>query len=173
MKNHSLSLRFEIPLLTLILICGCLTAAAQTTDEQILRQLIKQESAGKTTIKFNGNAVFATDALSRPRLLQKVNEIDGVRMQTISAPRPNQILTIEIRRIVVAESKDLAYEYSDFTISYDQPDKTPDGYTGSHLRVWRKTQGEWRVDAVFARQNQPEREREQPKNKIAIRKQEK
>ena len=62
------------------------------------------------------------------------------------------------KRLVVARSGDLAYDFGDFTISHGAPDKTRTSFNGSYLRVWRKANGEWLVDAFFARPNEPEEE---------------
>jgi hypothetical protein len=51
----------------------------------------------------------------------------------------------------------MAYEFGNFTISYDAQDKTRTSFEGSYLRVWRKSSGEWKVDAYFARLNEPEK----------------
>ena len=150
------TLTYKMPLLILLLIfSGGWSAMAQTgADEEAIRELIRQEAAGRMAVKYAENAVYASDALPRPVFLKNVRDTETVQTQTVSAPRRNQILKIKVRRIVVAESKDIAYEYSDFSLVYDQPDTTRDGYTGSLLRVWHKTNGgEWRVDAAFARQN--------------------
>ena len=48
----------------------------------------------------------------------------------------------------------MAYEYSDFTMSYDLADtKEHQVFDGSLLRVWKKVDGEWRIAATFARPN--------------------
>jgi hypothetical protein len=53
----------------------------------------------------------------------------------------------------------MAYEYTDFTMSYDLADtKEHRVFDGSLLRVWKKVNGEWRIAAPFARPNTGPRE---------------
>jgi hypothetical protein len=55
-------------------------------------------------------------------------------------------------RIVIADSKDLAYEYSTFTRQYTTKSSGKTiKFEGATLRVWQKKDGVWKVAAVFAR----------------------
>ena len=62
----------------------------------------------------------------------------------------------EVVRLVISQSGDMAEEFGNFTLSFDQPDKTHISFDGSYLRVWHKIRGEWLEDAYFARPNEPE-----------------
>jgi ketosteroid isomerase-like protein len=56
--------------------------------------------------------------------------------------------------LVVAKSGDLAYEYSNFRMEWDGPDGKRTGFNGALLRVWRKVDGQWLAEALYARPNE-------------------
>ena len=63
-----------------------------------------------------------------------------------------RIITNQIVRLQLAAAGDMAYEFSNFTLSYDRGDtKQHRSFTGSVLRVWMKGDGQWRVAAEFMR----------------------
>lgn len=69
--------------------------------------------------------------------------------------RPNETRKTDVVRIRVAQAGDMAYEFSNFRIEYDDPQtKQKTGFNGSLLRVWRKVAGKWLVEASFARPNE-------------------
>ena len=46
----------------------------------------------------------------------------------------------------------MAYDFADFTISYDVGDTgAHTSFSGSALRVWKKIDGHWTIEATFAR----------------------
>ena len=57
----------------------------------------------------------------------------------------------DVQRIVIADSKDLAYEYSKFTLTFDTKDGKHFNFDGGTLRVWQKQGGEWKIAAMFLR----------------------
>ncbi len=75
--------------------------------------------------------------------------------------RSNESRKGEVVRLVISQSGDMAEEFGNFTLSFDQPDKTHISFDGSYLRVWRKIGGEWLEDAYFARPNEPAEKTEQ------------
>jgi ketosteroid isomerase-like protein len=131
------------------------TTTASKTDEQVLRNLIRQENEGKNVIKFTEDSIFVSGAYPRPLIGRENRRAAQQRSEELGKSRPNQITKREVKRLVVSQSGDIAYDFGDFTISYDAPDKKRTGFSGSYLRVWRKVGGEWQVDAFFARPNQP------------------
>jgi len=60
-------------------------------------------------------------------------------------------LRTEPVRIVISQSRDLAYEYSKFTFEFDRKDGVHVSFTAGLLRVWQKQDVEWKQAAVFAR----------------------
>ena len=131
-------------------------------DEQVLRELIQQENEGKNVNKWTEEAIFVSGMLPRPVVGRKEAEAMQPKIEKDVAKRmPNQAMKTEMKRLVIAQSGDLAYDFGDFTISHDAPDKTRTSFNGSYLRVWRKTNGEWLVDVFFARPNESEKETKQ------------
>jgi ketosteroid isomerase-like protein len=66
--------------------------------------------------------------------------------------RRNQKSELQVIRIEVAAAGDMAYEFSNFTLSWDIADtKEHVKFTGSALRVWKKVDAKWQVAAVFQR----------------------
>lgn len=75
-------------------------------------------------------------------------------VEKIMKARLNEAQKTELVRLVIADSKDLAYDFGNFTIDYDTADKQYINFSGSYLRVWRKIKGEWKSEAFFARPNE-------------------
>jgi hypothetical protein len=142
-------------LITLILIgLGSPAAIAQTdangqSDEQLLRKLIQQENEGKNVIKRTDDSIFVSGAYARPIIGRGTVKAEGPL-------RSNESRKGELVRLVISQTGDMAEEFGNFTLSFDQPDKKHISFDGSYLRVWRKIKGEWLEDAFFARPNEPE-----------------
>jgi hypothetical protein len=144
-------------LTTVILIAfGSPAASAQTdtngrSDEQLLRKLIQDNNEGKNVIKRTEDSIYVSGAFPRPTIGHAVEEALGSRKD-----RSNESRKGEVVRLVISQSGDMAEEFGNFTLSFDQPDKKHISFDGSYLRVWRKINGEWLEDAFFARPNEPE-----------------
>ena len=54
-------------------------------------------------------------------------------------------------RIEIAQSGDLAYEFSNSDLIFDLKSGGRDVTTSSVLRVWKKEEGQWKIAALFAR----------------------
>jgi ketosteroid isomerase-like protein len=54
-------------------------------------------------------------------------------------------------RIIVADSRDLAYEYSKANLGFDLKSGQHIQFDTGVLRVWQKQDGAWRVGAQFIR----------------------
>jgi ketosteroid isomerase-like protein len=125
------------------------------TDEQVLREIIRQED--EKPPKRTEDFIFASGLVPRPIVGRKeVEAMEQSRTQEAAKSRANQRTKTEMRRLVVAQSGDLAYDFGDVTFSYDAPDGKRVSFNSSYLRAWRKVRGEWMVDAVFFRRNEPE-----------------
>lgn len=62
----------------------------------------------------------------------------------------NLRITYQVRRIDLAKAGDLAYEYSDFNLTRERiADGEKINFDGSLLRVWKKSDGAWKVAASF------------------------
>lgn len=134
------------------------TDAKGKSDEQLLRKLIQENNEGKNVIKRTEDSIFVSGAFPRPMIGHAVQEVLGSRKD-----RSNESRKGEMVRLVISQSGDMAEEFGNFTLSFDQPDKKHISFDGSYLRVWRKINGEWLEDAYFARPNEPE-EKTEPKS---------
>jgi ketosteroid isomerase-like protein len=130
------------------------TAAAEKTDDQTIRQLVQQENDGNRVIKYTDDSIFVSGAFPRPIIGRKQFDAMKPRREEMKKARPNEKMKSDIQRLVISQSGDLAYEYGDFNVSFDSKNKKRTGFSGSYLRVWRKVNGEWLVDAFFARPNE-------------------
>jgi ketosteroid isomerase-like protein len=99
------------------------------------------------------NAIFVTGGCTRP-IIGKDTTVK-LTAQASAEKRRNQKLTEKIQRLEVSKSADMAWEFADFRLSYDE---TKTGkhveFPGSMLRVWKKVDGRWRVIAEFRRPNE-------------------
>lgn len=122
-------------------------------DEKQIRELVRKKDAGEE-IKSTEDSIFVAGPVSRP-LIGKEQQAEFYKTQgnAILESRPNMKRETRVMRVVVAKSGDLAYEYSDFTMSWDSEDKKRTTFEGSYLRVWRKVNEEWLEEAFFARPN--------------------
>ncbi|MGH9752759.1 MAG: hypothetical protein ACREA2_08235 [Blastocatellia bacterium] len=121
-----------LPALMLIVIAG-LPALAQSqvarkdggpgarkNDEQALRELARLENEGKNVIKFTNQSIIASGAYPRPIIGPEDRK---KATEELSRNRLNQTRKNEIARLVVSKSGDMAYEYGNFTISFDTTEK--------------------------------------------------
>ena len=145
-----------------LLVASSRLATAQTTtapaksDEDILRDLVRHENEGKKMIKFTEDCIVVTGAYPRPTIGRGAFEQAQSGLHRSNLSRKDEIV-----RLVVSQSADMAEEFSNFTMSYDEPTKKHVSFNGSYLRIWRKVNGEWLVDAFFARPNEPEENKNQ------------
>jgi ketosteroid isomerase-like protein len=142
--------------LLLFVICSGATAQAQKskTDETMLRDLISRADREPNVIKRTDDTIFVSGALARPLVGKQERAAMQSKMGEVNQQRINQIQKTELVRLVIAKSKDMAYDFGNFTLSYDTPDKKHVEFTGSYLRIWRKVKGEWMTEAFFARPNE-------------------
>src|SRR5438552_9847247 len=144
-------------LTTIILIgLGSPAAIAQTdanskSDEQRLRKLIQESNEGKNVIKRTEDSIFVSGAFPHPMIGHAVEEALGSRKD-----RSNESRKGEVVRLVISQSGDMAEEFGNFRLSFDQPDKKHISFDVSYLRVRRTIMREWLEDALFARPNAPE-----------------
>jgi hypothetical protein len=142
-------------LATVILIAfGGPAASAQTdangkSDEQLLRKLIQDNNEGKNVIKRTADSIYVSGVFPHPMIGHAAQEALGSRKDRSNESRG------EVVRLVISQSGDMAEEFGNFTLSFDQPDKKHISFDGSYLRVWRKINGEWLEHAFFARPNEP------------------
>lgn len=121
-------------------------------EEQAIRQLVAKQGTAEAA-KQTDDVIFVSGAYARPVVgrREEVKPLADAKMDQ----RQNTKSEIRVQRIEVAQAGDMAYEYSDFTQSYDRADtKARVSFEGSVLRVWKKVNGEWQIVAMFARPNE-------------------
>ena len=143
-------------LLTMVIVGGAAAVNAQTakTDEQILRDLISRADKEPNAIKHTDDAIFVSGAYPRPVVGREQMQAGRAQRDGMMKSRLNQTQKNELVRLVISESKDMAYDFGNFTVDYDTADKKHVNFSGSYLRVWRKVGGEWKGEAFFARPNE-------------------
>ena len=144
-------------------LCGFLIASAAVTAAHRLSAQqqqggrhaadvarIRELAAGSDRGLMLDSAIFWSGAYARPvvGLKSPAKPLDSAAM----ANRRNTTLAVRPRRIEVAQAGDMAYEFSDFTLSMDMATTNQHhSFTGSMLRVWQKVNGEWKIAAQFMR----------------------
>jgi len=124
-------------------------AQDRAADEAAIRALIGQIDAGKRVPQMQ-KRVFWSGAYEKPalddeRATPRKGE-GGIESRVANSQRTKT----DIRRIVVSDAGDMAYEYSDATISFDLKAGGHRSFTNSTLRVWQKEGGQWKVAASFS-----------------------
>jgi len=110
-----------------------------------------RESVKKGTYFGTADAFFWSGAYDKP-LIGRAESEEAYRKLETEAPRKNQVTVEHPQHIVVSKSGDLAYEYGNGELSFD------DQKTGKHvtlqnayLRVWRSVDRDCRVVATVVR----------------------
>ena len=141
-------MRIAIALLTISFLSS--PAFAQTSaDEKAIREAIaKADTTGQRP--FTKDRIFWSAAYKRPF----VGEEQGVESPdpgTTFAERKDgsQRTKTTVKRIEIAKSGDLAYEYSDTELSFDLKNGRHVVLPSATLRAWRKEAGQWKIAALF------------------------
>jgi ketosteroid isomerase-like protein len=143
-------------LAALIFVTGNINAQAGVTqagrvdiraEEAAIRAAAKDAAANRAP-----DAIFWSGAYARP-IIGKAGEATAKpRSGERFDQRRNVQRSENIVRLEVAASGDMAYDFTNFTLSYDLADtKEHASFQGSALRVWKKLDGQWRAVAWFAR----------------------
>ena len=90
------------------------------------------------------DAVVWTGASSKP-MTKETDKAD-----LVAPNRRNDVFKTTVQRVDVSQSADMAYEYSTFSLSYDD-DRGHTEATGALLRVWKKDGSTWKIAAQFQR----------------------
>jgi ketosteroid isomerase-like protein len=99
---------------------------------------------------YAANSIFVSGAYGKP-IVGRDTKAEPLR----PGERKNQKSRETIRRLDVSKSGDIAWEFTDFRLSWDDPatGKHID-FPGSMLRVWEKIDGRWMIMAEFRRPNE-------------------
>jgi hypothetical protein len=131
------------------MLSAAVAAQDHAADEAAIRALVGQMDGGKRVPQMQ-KRVFWSGAYEKPAL-------DGERPTprkgeggVDSRVANSQRTKTEIRRIVVSDAGDMAYEYSDVDISFDLKAGGHQSFTNSTLRVWQKDGSQWKLAASFS-----------------------
>jgi len=130
-------------------------AQSRSADEFAIRDLIARYDRGEV-VRTEDMIVFSGD-LKRPRVgSQKPDELPPDRQPSARIP-PSERVPFSRRRVTtpvrieIAQSGDLAYEFSNSELSYELRKGGRAAIDSSVLRVWKKDGGQWKIAAMFAR----------------------
>jgi ketosteroid isomerase-like protein len=116
-------------------------------DEAAIRALATSRPAGVAA----DDAIFWSGAYARP-LIGRPTPAHKPLPTAQMEQRRNSHTVFEPVRIEVASSGDLAYDFSNFELSYDLAGSGKHvAVAGSALTVWKKVNGQWRIAATFMR----------------------
>ena len=134
---------------TLGLASPLLRAADHANNEAAIRALIAQLDAGQQVPRA-AKRVFWSGAYELPVLdneTPKPRKGDGGIDERVAGSQRSKTT---VRRLVVSDGGDMAYEYNDATISFDLKNGKHTSFDSSTLRVWQKEGGQWKIAASFS-----------------------
>jgi hypothetical protein len=126
-------------------------AGTNAVDEASIRKLIADnDKAGSARMPSLSNHIFWSGAYKRPIVDMEKGELtrEDAAENRINGSEKSKTNPI---RIVVSDSRDMAYEYSKDILEYDLKNGKHMSFTLGLLRVWQKQGGEWKEAAVFSR----------------------
>jgi hypothetical protein len=120
---------------------------AVKTDEQIIRDLVEQENAGKIKIPLTQNYIFVTGVSPRPVIgvMQDQAKEGGGSQLKRDAEKKKTIL-----RLTVSSAGDVANEYGVYTSTPSTKRLNRPTSSGSYVRTWKKVNGRWMIDIIFS-----------------------
>lgn len=132
---------------------GGRSAGSNAEEEAAIRKVIAAlDEKGRTPNVSLPDAIVWSGAYKKPIIVSNEKAEPRIGEGSIGERVPNsQKSKTEPIRIVVADSHDLAYEYSKFTLEFDIKSGKHANFDGGLLRVWQKQGGEWKQAAVFMR----------------------
>lgn len=162
MKQHYFSnapkrfgLLFITALTAITLVQAQTTASTTASDEQTIRNLVAQEAEGKQQIQTTDDRIFVSGAYPRPIIGKEMSAENQRISDQIKADRLHFSRKDRIERLMVSQAGDMAYEFGYSDLAWDTPEKKHVRFEASYLRIWRKLQGQWKVDVFFIRPNVP------------------
>jgi ketosteroid isomerase-like protein len=122
---------------------------AMGEDEKAIRELIKKIDTDQPATRTD-DSIYSTGP-SGTLVGKAEQEKAQERLAALAKERGKTTVKTTVERVVVANSGDLAYEFSRFRMDWAGGTGKAGGFDGVYLRVWRKVEAEWREDAFFAR----------------------
>jgi len=133
---------------------GVRGAGRNADEEAAIRMLIaahdQKGGGGLEGVPQLADRVIWTGAEKRPMVGDEKGELLSTSSVPNRVPGHTTIKTEPIR-IVVADSRDLAYEYGKVTTEFDLKSGEHVKLEAGMLRVWQKQDGNWKEAAVFTR----------------------
>jgi hypothetical protein len=119
-------------------------------DEAAIRQIVAAFDAG-TALPRTSDTIFWSGAWQRPTVEDEKPVEAAVAVPASKRKSGSQRNKSTVVRVEVAESRDMAYEFSTGVLTYETVDGKEVTQPNAALRVWRKQNGEWKVVAQFSR----------------------
>jgi len=139
------SFRAAIAIASLVSTVSLVHGQSSSAADQLRQRIAEFDRGGSARNALAmKDAVLWTGASSKPM----TKETD--KPDLVAANRRNDVFKTTVQRIEVSEAADMAYEYSTFSIAYDDDRGHTDG-TGALLRVWKKDGSTWKIAAQFQR----------------------
>jgi hypothetical protein len=121
-------------------------AQGSVCSEQTIRDAVQNK-----TIKYTDDNFFWSGAYDKP-MIGNSERTEGRKKAEAEEPRKNEANADHPQRVVVSKSGDMAYEYGNGEMSYDEQK------TGKHvsfqlgyLRVWKSVDGRCKVAATMVK----------------------
>jgi len=129
-------------------------AGSDAAEEAAIRKIIaahdQKGGGGLEGVPQLEDRVIWTGSAKRPMVGDEKEELRSTSSVPDRVPGHTTIKTEPIR-IVIAESRDLAYEYGKVTTEFDLKSGGHTKLEAGLLRVWQKQDGNWKEAAVFTR----------------------
>ena len=135
-------------------------AQSPSADERAIRDLIARYDAGES-VASTTDTIYWTGPFKRPTVGSEAREPlppDQQPTSTRAPGAPSERVPGSRRRVTtpvrieIAQSGDLAYEFSHSEVRFDLKNGDQEAATpASVLRVWKKDGGQWKIAAMFAR----------------------
>lgn len=153
--NRQIALAAGLAVALLVVVSsGLRGAGTNAADEAAIRKLIAgaDEAGGNAKVPRLANVIFWSGAYKRPFAAPEKGEPFSATDTAVQDRVPgSQKSKTEPLRIVIADSHDLAYEYSKSILEFDMKSGRHVNLNTGILRVWQKEGGEWKIAANFAR----------------------
>jgi hypothetical protein len=125
-------------------------AGSNATEEAAIRKIIAAENEGHP-VPHTADQIFWSGPYQRPVIWPEKPTPASTAIAPIEARVPGGSRGTKVPvRIVVADSRDLAYEYETTALNIRMKDGTTRNAESAALRVWQKEAGEWKIAAEFS-----------------------
>lgn len=139
-------------------IVGCLSigfvelrgAGSNAIEEAAIRKIVSAENDGRP-VPHMADQIFWSGPYQRPVIWPEKPTPASTAIAPIEERAPSGSTSLKTPvRIVVADSRDLAYEYETTALSIKMKNGTTRAVESAALRVWQKESGEWKIAAEFS-----------------------